>query len=94
MFLNIGRTVDLLAQAARARRSTIAVQPKREEEASRERDELAAVSQDDLARALGNLELLGDEEKGEEEAQRPSLPAARSAGSLRARKAESGQVRK
>ncbi len=76
-FLNIGRTVDLLAQAARAKRSTIAVQRQPE-------DELALLSQDDLAQALGNLELLQDD--------RPALPNVGSNGSIRARKAASGDV--
>ena len=96
VFLNIGRTVDLLAQAARARRSTIAVQHKREAapapEQPPEADALAAVSQDDLARALGALELL-QEEEGDAEGPPPGLPAARSTGSLRARRTErDGQV--
>jgi hypothetical protein len=77
-FLKIGNTVDLLAQAARTKRSTIAVL----KPASEERDELASLSRDDLAAALDNLAAFE---------QRPDLPHVKSDGSVRARKiVESG----
>jgi hypothetical protein len=82
-FLKIGNTVDLLAQAARTKRSTIAVL----KPAAEEGDDLAALSSDDLAKALDNLALL--EEPAPFEA-RPELPHVKSDGSVRARKVAEG----
>ncbi len=83
-FLKIGNTVDLLAQAARTKRSTIAVlKPAKLEEG----DALAALSSDDLAKALDNLALLEEPAPFEP---RPELPHVKSDGSVRARKVAEG----
>lgn len=81
-FLKIGNTVDLLAQAARTKRSTIAVLKPAEEG-----DDLAALSSDDLAKALDNLALLEEPAPFEP---RPELPHVKSDGSVRARKVAEG----